>query len=120
MNEVKLHVAGIDGFFSDARQAAGRVESGDLAAQGAVIAFESMDVLLKALTAGRWRLLRRLRADGPTSIRRLARLLERDYRGVHADVAALVDVGLIARTKDGRITVPWDRISAEMDIGLTA
>ena len=120
MAEVRLHVADMDGFFADSRQAAERVDAGDITVQDAVIGFASMETLLKVLTAGRWRLLRTLRAAGPLSIRRLARLLERDYRGVHADVTALVDVGLITRTAEGRITVPWDRISAEMDIDLAA
>jgi len=120
MNEVRLYVAGIDDFFADAKDAAARVDAGDRKSQPAVVAFEGMETLLKVLTAGRWRLLRTLRAVGPTSIRRLARLLDRDYRGVHADVAALLEAGLIARTESGHVTVPWDRITAEMDVGLAA
>lgn len=120
MAEVKLLIAGVDDFFRDAARAAAKIDSGDLAAQEAVIAFESMEVLLRVLTAGRWRLLRALRTTGPTSIRRLARRLGRDYRAVHADVSALLETGLIERAPDGRISVPWNRIRAEMAIDMAA
>lgn len=120
MSEVKLHIASVDDFFAEAARAAELVDAGDLSEQGAVIAFESMEVLLKVLTANRWRLLRTLRANGPTSVRRLSQLLGRDYRAVHADVAALLDVGLIERTDSGEIMVPWSRITAEMAINLAA
>lgn len=120
MNEVKLHVANTEAFFDGAVAAAARVDAGDFSRQEAVIAFENMEVLLRALTANRWRLLRTLRAHGPTSIRHLSRLLERDYRGVHADVTGLLELSLIHRHEDGRIEVPWNRITAEMATDIAA
>lgn len=116
MSEVKLHVADIDAFFAGARQAAGRIDRGDFREQESEIAFENAELLLGVLTANRWRLLRALRKAGPSSIRRLAHILGRDYRGVHADVATLSDVGLIDKTEAGKIVVPWDRITAEMSV----
>jgi predicted transcriptional regulator len=118
--EVKLLVSDSRQFFAAARQVAAEIDNGDLSERGSVIAFESMEVLLKVLTANRWQLLRALRQEGPTSIRRLSHLLGRDYRGVHADVHALLDVGLIARDGAGEIRVPWDKITAEMAIDLAA
>jgi predicted transcriptional regulator len=53
-------------------------------------------------------------------VRALARSLERDYRGVHADVAVLRDVGLIDRQADGKVQVPWSRITAEMSVDMAA
>lgn len=120
MKEVKLHVSTIDGFFADSVKAAGRIDAGDFSRQKAVIAFENMETLLKTLTANRWRLLRTLRVEGPTSIRRLAQTLVRDYRAVHADVTTLIDIGLIERAETGEISVPWDRITAEMAFDLAA
>lgn len=116
MSEVRLHVSDMDGFFDDAATAARAIDAGDAVEAGADIAFESMDLLLKVLTPNRWRLLRELKRSGPTSIRQLAQGLGRDYRGVHSDVAALVDAGLIERMQDGAICVPWTRITAEMVI----
>ncbi|SMF48870.1 hypothetical protein SAMN02982989_2591 [Xaviernesmea oryzae] len=116
MSEVKLHATGMDQFFESAVEAARRIDAGDLREQPADLAFESMDLLLKVLTPNRWRLLRALKASGSSSIRHLAQSLRRDYRGVHADVAALIEAGLIEKTPDNAIFVPWDRITAEMAI----
>ncbi len=116
MSEIKLHVTDVDGFLASAREAVRRIDRGDLGEQESVVAFENAEMLLGVLTANRWRLLRSLRAAGPISIRRLAGLLGRDYRGVHADVAMLREVGLIDRTDDGKILVPWSRITAEMNV----
>ena len=120
MKEVTLHVRDIDGFFADAREMARRLDRGQTRTARAKFAFESMDGLLKVLTANRWALLRALRNLGPSSVRALARNLARDYRGVHADVAILVEAGLIARDDEGLIHVPWSRITAEMALDAAA
>jgi hypothetical protein len=60
-----------------------------------------METLRKALTPNRRALLRALRGRGPSSIRHLAQLLGRDYRGVHAHKRVLVDAGLIERDDSG-------------------
>jgi predicted transcriptional regulator len=120
VNEVKIGVKTIDGFFAGALDMADRIDSGDTSATPALIAFERMEGLLRVLTANRWTLLRQLRQDGPSSIRRLARALCRDYRGVHADVTALIDAGLIERGEQGKVLVPWARITAEMALDTAA
>jgi len=132
MSEVRLHVSGIRDFFDGAADAARRIDAtmpGDVpegVAKGvpgevaSEIAFESMELLLKILTPNRWRLLKRLKLSGATSIRRLAQALGRDYRGVHADVVALIEVGLIEKTADGAVFVPWDRITADMSLDAAA
>lgn len=120
MNEVKLHVQGLDTFFADARRMGRGLDRGEQAANASSIAFEDMETLLKVLTPGRWRLLRALRHHGPSSIRALSQRIGRDYRGVHADVSALLDIGLIQRDPSARIRVPWDRITAEMALDLVA
>lgn len=114
MDEVHLHVTDMDGFFRDAMAMAERLDRGERTASPARIGFESMETFLKAITPNRWVLLSRLKEAGPSSIRALAARLGRDYRGVHADVTALLDLGLIARNEAGRITVPWSRITAEL------
>lgn len=120
MNEVKLHVEGLDSFFKRASAVARRIDQGDARRKPAEVSFESMETLLKVLTPNRWALLRRLRAMGSSSVRALARSLERDYRGVHADVATLREVGLIDKQTDGAVYVPWSRITAEMSLEIAA
>ena len=120
MNEVKLHVETLDEFARRSMQIARRLDQGGRKAGKSHISFESMEGLLKVLTPNRWRLLRALRASGPRSIRALAGLLGRDYRGVHADVTALIEAGLVERNARSQVCVPWKRITAEMDLEIAA
>jgi predicted transcriptional regulator len=76
--------------------------------------FENLETLLKALTTGRWMLLKVLRKKGPLSIRALAKELNRDYKNVHTDVRRLEALGLIERTEDGKVAVPWDTVEARL------
>lgn len=120
MSEVKLHVETVDVFFGHALDMARRLDRGERAQSAAHISFENMETLLKVLTPNRWTMLRVLRGRGASSIRALAQALGRDYRGVHADVAALVAAGLIERNEHGAISVPWSRITAEMALDIAA
>ena len=76
--------------------------------------FENLEVLLKILTPGRWELQKKLHANGPMSIRALAKYLGRDYKNVHTDVRCLEYIGMIGRTKNDRIKVPWDIVEARL------
>jgi len=73
------------------------------------VAFASWAALSAVMTDKRHELLRHLHAHPTASIRALARDLGRDYKRVHADVAALVEVGLVE--KDGRtLRVDYEEI----------
>ena len=76
--------------------------------------FENLETLLKTLTSGRWVLLKTLRMNGPMSVRALANELGRDYKNVYTDVRRLERIGLIGRTKDEKIEVPWDSVEARL------
>lgn len=89
-------------------------------AAGDVFEFESPAALFKVLTPKRWQLVEQLQAIGPASLRALARELERDVKRVHADVAALLATGLIIRTRDGQIEVPYDVIQADFALRAVA
>ena len=86
----------------------GREASTDL------LIFEDLETLLRHLTPVRWRLLKALHASGPSSVRALARTMARDSKNVHTDVRALESVGLVDRTDDNRVAVPWDVVTAEL------
>jgi predicted transcriptional regulator len=91
----------------------------DRAARGARIqpeyrlTFTSLPQLLKELSPARWTLLESLRAEGKTTVYALARRLGRNYKNVHTDVTRLTEFGLVAKTKDGKVCVPWDVVTAE-------
>ena len=79
-----------------------------------VLTLEDLPRLLATLTPARWTLVARLRDAGPLSIYELAKRLERDYKNVHTDVSRLIELGLLERGADGRVSVPWDVVRAEL------
>ena len=79
-----------------------------------ILSFGSLPELLRQLSPARWEMLRRLRADGPSSVLALAKRLGRDYKNVHTDVARFVEMGLVERRADGRVAVAWDAVRAEL------
>ena len=83
---------------------------------GDLLQFESPAALFRVLTPKRWELIERLQSMGPTSMRALARALERDVKRVHEDIGNLRKCGLVARTEDGKFQVPYDAIHADFDL----
>jgi predicted transcriptional regulator len=108
------------GIGSAATTARGFIDAWKLADSGEAVQekhrlhFENIEMLLKTLTPGRWTLLKKLHERGPTSIRALASDLGRDYKNVHTDVRRLENIGLIERTKNDQIKVPWDIVEARL------
>ena len=79
-----------------------------------VLSFADLPSLLRTLSVARWSLLQKLRETGPCSIYELAKRLERDYKNVHTDVTQLGALRLIERQADGRVSVPWELLRAEL------
>jgi predicted transcriptional regulator len=65
-------------------------------------------------------LIERLQALGASSLRGLARDLGRDVKRVHEDVAMLLDWGLVERTDDRKLVVPYGVIHADFDLRAAA
>jgi predicted transcriptional regulator len=63
------------------------------ASKSARVSFATPELLWNVLNAKRWDLLKALCGAGPVSIREAARRVERDVKGVHADVTALLNKG---------------------------
>jgi len=61
------------------------------------------------LTAKRWELLKALCGRGVVGIREAARLVGRDVKGVHTDITALVQAGVLNR-EDGGIEFPYEEV----------
>ncbi|HAM21780.1 MAG TPA: hypothetical protein DCQ04_05795 [Actinobacteria bacterium] len=55
-------------------------------------------------------LLDTLHRVGPCSVYALAKAAERNYSNVHSDVARLEEIGLIERTDEGTVLVPYDSV----------
>lgn len=84
--------------------------------QGARVSFATPELLWKVLTAKRWELLKAMAGEGPMSLREAARRVDRDVKGVHGDVHALLDAGLLDREEDGRIAFPFDAVRVDFTL----
>lgn len=80
------------------------------------VGFAEVGQMLAVFTPKRWELIAKLREIGPVTTAQLARTLERDYRNVHADVAALSEWMAVQRDEDGLISVPWAEIVVDMKL----
>lgn len=74
------------------------------------LSFESARSLFAELTPARLDLLATLRRVGACSVYALAKAAERNYSNVHADVSRLEDLGLVERSDDGGVSVPFESV----------
>jgi predicted transcriptional regulator len=74
------------------------------------LSFESARSLFAELTPARLELLDTLRRVGPCSVYALAKAAERNYSDVHSDVSRLEELGLVERSEDGSISVPFESV----------
>jgi predicted transcriptional regulator len=80
----------------------------------AVLSFADLPLLTKSLTPARWDLLKHLKMAGPLTIFALAKMLKRDYKNVHTDVSRLLELNLLEKAQDGRVSVAWQAVRAEL------
>lgn len=74
------------------------------------LSFETARSLFSELTPARVDLLDTLRKVGPCSVYALAKAAERNYSNVHTDVGRLEELGLIERTDEDAIFVPYESV----------
>jgi len=83
------------------------------------IGFATYADMHRILTPKRLDIVRTLAGNRPMSIREVARRVGRDFKGVHTDVVALANAGVIDRTEQG-VWFPYDRIHFEFDVSAAA
>ncbi len=74
------------------------------------LSFESARSLFAELTPARLDLLDTLRRAGPCSIYALAKAARRNYSNVHTDVSRLQELGLVERSDEGTVCVPFESV----------
>ena len=92
------------------------VQQGKRAKPHFSVGFAQVGQMLAVFTPKRWELIARLRETGPLTTAELARRLDRDYKNVHVDVAALAEWMAVQRSEDGRVYVPWSEIVVDMKL----
>jgi predicted transcriptional regulator len=95
-------------------------KSGEPGDPVATFTFSSPAQLFSIISPKRWELIEHLQKIGPSSVRGLARSIDRDVKRVHDDVIALIDWGIMERTDDGKVCVPYDVIHADFDLRAVA
>ena len=119
MTTLKVKIETLEETLSRAAKAWKSAEAGQEAAADESLAFASWDLMHRVLAPKRLEILRVMTGQGAISMREVARRVERDFKGVHADVELLLRNGMIDRTADG-IVFPYDRIHVEFDIEAAA
>jgi len=84
------------------------------------LSFESARALFSELTPARLDLLDTLSRIGSSSMYALAKTAERNYSNVHTDVSRLLELGLIERTEDGMVSVPFEAIEIRFPLAHAA
>lgn len=84
------------------------------------LSFESARSLFTELTPARVELLDTLRKVGPCSVYALAKAAERNYSNVHTDVGRLEELGLIERTDQDSVFVPFDSVEILLPLAQVA
>ncbi len=78
--------------------------------------FDSLEGAWKLLNTKRWVILRAMAGQGPLAIREIARRVARDVRAVHSDVRALHLSGVIDKTPEGKMVLPYDVIRLDFTL----
>jgi predicted transcriptional regulator len=91
-----------------------RLADGAKASTLHVLSLQDLPSMVRTLSPERWKLLENLKKNGSCSIYQLAKRLQRNYKNVHTDVTALVNLGLIEKTGKAEIGVAWDAVRAEL------
>ncbi|CAB3775175.1 helix-turn-helix domain-containing protein [Paraburkholderia humisilvae] len=114
MSKLNVHVGGARDMGKRFLSAWNRAQAGEKVDERHVT-FLSLEEMLAALSPKRLEVLRHLHRESAESVKALADALKRDYKRVYEDVAILEAAGLVVR-EDGRLTAPWDTLSAEVTL----
>ena len=89
------------------------------ASKTAGLSFATYERMHHVLSPKRLAIIRVMAGQGVLSFREIARRVERDYKGVHTDLTALILSGVIDREEDG-VEFPYENIHFDFDIRASA
>jgi predicted transcriptional regulator len=100
VKNVTIGVKSVRDVLDNAREVMEMLERGEkVSRKKPAIYFENIEVMRKAITTERLRLLTVIKEQHPTSIYELAKMLNRNHKTVSGDVRYLSDLGLIEIAK---------------------
>jgi predicted transcriptional regulator len=109
-----IEIAPPGSVFRTARKQVKAAEAGSRYGADYHLSFESARALFSELTPSRIDLLEALRRCGPCSVYALAKEVARNYSNVHSDVAKLEEHGLVQRTPEDAVFVPFDAVEIHL------
>lgn len=100
VKNVTIGIKSIEEVLGNAKNVMERLEQGEkVKKRKAGIYFESLDVMRKAMTHERLKILKAIKGKHPASIYELAKLLNRTLKNVSDDVHYLAELGFIELAK---------------------
>jgi len=115
-----IEIAPRGSVFRTARKQAKAAESGTRFGADYHLSFESARALFAELTPARIDLLEALRRYGPCSVYALAKEVERNYSNVHTDIGKLEEHGLVQRTPEDLVFVPFSEVEIHLALAKRA
>lgn len=113
MRDFKVCIKNMDDYFTEAEEVLKNADDGVFPEQPVErVYFHDVKTFLKYITPKRFELLDSLHHNGATSVRALAKLLNRHYKNVFDDVKLLEQIALVEKDETGLYSVPWDEVSA--------
>jgi len=103
-----------------ARKQAKTAEAGARYGADYHLSFESARALFSELTPSRIDLLEALRRCGPCSVYALAKEVQRNYSNVHTDIGKLEEHGLVQRTPEDTVFVPFESLEIRLTLARKA
>jgi predicted transcriptional regulator len=124
VKNVTIGLKSIEEVLDDAKNVMERLERGEkVKKRKAGIYFENLEVMRKAITQERLKILKAIKGKHPASIYELSKLLNRNLKNVSDDVHYLAELGLIELEKgksNGREKtqpiVNYDKIMLEIPV----
>lgn len=119
MKTVTIKIEAMKDFSADVMSALNAAAAGERSTGDDVISFPSWEVMHKTLSPNRMGILLSMAGFGEMTIRDIAARVGRDIKGVHTDVTALLNNGLLEKGTRGTL-FPYDAIHFDFTISAAA
>lgn len=119
MKTVTIRVETMNDFKAGVLSAFHSTIDGTKDAEDDVISFPDWQLLHKTLSPNRMAILMAMAGAGELTIREIAALVDRDIKGVHTDVTALLSSDMLERGERGTV-FPYDAIHFDFTISKVA